>query len=230
MKKAVVLLSGGLDSTTALYLAKSQGYEVYSMCFDYGQRHTKEIECAKNVAEKAGVKEHILVKTNMNAWGGSALTDNNIEVPEGDENRKDIPITYVPARNMIFLSYAASYAETVGAQDIFIGVSQVDYSGYVDCRQEFIEAMENAINMGTVCAAVEGKKITVQAPFMYMTKTQEILLGKSLGVDYNDTWTCYKGEELPCGTCDSCLLRIKAFKEAGSEDPLIYKQDQIGEK
>ena len=224
MKKAVVLLSGGLDSTTALYLAKSQGYEVYSICFDYGQRHDKEIQCAKNVAEKAGVKEHILVKTNMDAWGGSALTDKNIDIPEGDENRKDIPITYVPARNMIFLAYAASYAEVVGAQDIFIGVSQVDYSGYVDCRQEFIEAMENAINQGTVCAAVQGKRIKVQAPFMYMTKTQEVELGMKLGVDYSDTWTCYNGDELACGVCDSCLLRIKAFKDAGFEDPLKYKQ------
>lgn len=224
MKKAVVLLSGGLDSTTALYLAKSEGYEVYSICFDYGQRHDKEIQCAKNIAEKAGVKEHILVKTNMNAWGGSALTDKNIDIPEGDEDRKDIPITYVPARNMIFLAYAASYAEVVGAQDIFIGVSQVDYSGYVDCRQEFIEAMENAINQGTVCAVVQSKKIKLHAPFMYMTKTQEVELGMKLGVDYGDTWTCYKGDELACGTCDSCLLRIKAFKEAGSEDPLKYNE------
>jgi 7-cyano-7-deazaguanine synthase len=222
MKKAVILLSGGLDSTTALYLAKSEGYEVYSICFDYGQRHNKEIKCAKNIAEKAGVKEHILVKTNMNAWGGSALTDKNIDVPKGNENSEDIPITYVPARNMIFLAYAASYAEAVGAQDIFIGVSQVDYSGYVDCRHEFIEAMENAINLGTVCAAVQGKKIKVRAPFMYMTKTQEIELGIKLGVDYSDTWTCYKGEELACGTCDSCLLRIKAFKEAGLIDPIKY--------
>ncbi|MBC8060134.1 MAG: 7-cyano-7-deazaguanine synthase QueC [Clostridiaceae bacterium] len=224
MKKAVVLLSGGLDSTTALYLAKSEGYEVYSICFDYGQRHDKEIQCAKNIAEKAGVKDHVLVKTNMDAWGGSALTDKNIDIPEGDKNREGIPITYVPARNMIFLAYAASYAEVVGAQDIFIGVSQVDYSGYVDCRQEFIEAMENAINLGTVCAAVEGKKIKVRAPFMYMTKTQEVELGMSLGVDYSDTWTCYNGDEQPCGTCDSCLLRIKAFKEAGSKDPLKYKE------
>ena len=224
MKKAVVLLSGGLDSTTALYLAKSEGYEVYSICFDYGQRHNKEIKCAKNIAEKVGVKEHILVNTNMNAWGGSALTDENINVPKGDENSKDIPITYVPARNMIFLAYAASYAEVVGAQDIFIGVSQVDYSGYVDCRQEFIEAMENAINKGTVCAAVQGKKIKVRAPFMYITKTQEINLGIKLGVDYSDTWTCYKGEDMACGICDSCLLRIKAFKEAGLTDPIKYKE------
>lgn len=224
MKKAVVLLSGGLDSTTALYLAKEQGFEVYSISFNYGQRHNKELECAKNIAEKAGVKQHIVVNTNMDAWGGSALTDESIEVPEGDENRKDIPVTYVPARNMIFLAYAASYAEVVGAQDVFIGVSQVDYSGYVDCREEFIKAMENAINMGTVCAVEQGRKIKVHAPFMFMTKTQEIELGMKLGVDYSDTWTCYKGDELPCGECDSCILRIKAFEEAGFQDPLQYKK------
>ncbi|GIM27678.1 7-cyano-7-deazaguanine synthase [Clostridium polyendosporum] len=224
MKKAVVLLSGGLDSTTALYLAKEQGFEVYSISFNYGQRHNKELECAKNIAEKAGVKQHIVVNTNMDAWGGSALTDESIEVPEGDENRKDIPVTYVPARNMIFLAYAASYAEVVGAQDVFIGVSQVDYSGYVDCREEFIKAMENAINMGTVCAVEQGRKIKIHAPFMFMTKTQEIELGMKLGVDYSDTWTCYKGDELPCGECDSCLLRIKAFEEAGFQDPLQYKK------
>lgn len=224
MKKAVVLLSGGLDSTTALYLAKEQGFEVYSISFNYGQRHNKELECAKNIAEKAGVKQHIVVNTNMDAWGGSALTDESIEVPEGDENRKDIPVTYVPARNMIFLAYAASYAEVVGAQDVFIGVSQVDYSGYVDCREDFIKAMENAINMGTVCAVEQGKKIKVHAPFMFMTKTQEIELGMKLGVDYSDTWTCYKGDELPCGECDSCILRIKAFEEAGFQDPLQYKK------
>lgn len=222
MKKAVILLSGGLDSTTALYLAKSQGYEVYTMCFDYGQKHDKELKCAKIIADEAGVIEHIVVKTNMDAWGGSALTDKNMAVPEGMEHREGIPVTYVPARNMIFLAYAASYAEVVGAQDIFIGVSQVDYSGYVDCRQEFIEAMENAINMGTVCAAEHGKRIKVHAPFMYMTKTQEIQLGIKLGVDYSNTWTCYNGMDLACGKCDSCLLRMKAFEEAGSVDPVKY--------
>lgn len=224
MKKAVVLLSGGLDSTTALYLAKEQGFEVYSICFDYGQKHNKEFICAENIAKKAGVKQHVLVKTNLSAWGGSALTDDKIDVPEGDVDREGIPVTYVPARNMIFLSYAASFAEVVGAQDIFIGVSQVDYSGYVDCRQEFIEAMENAINLGTVCAVEQGKMIKIHTPFMYMTKSQEIELGLKLGVDYRDTWTCYRGEELPCGECDSCLLRIKAFKDAGLEDPLKYKK------
>ncbi|MFT8313651.1 MAG: 7-cyano-7-deazaguanine synthase QueC [Clostridium sp.] len=222
MKKAVVLLSGGLDSTTALYLAKSQGFEVYAISFNYGQRHKKEIESAKKVAEKADIKEHIIVDTNMNAWGGSALTDSHIQVPEGDENRQDIPVTYVPARNMIFLSYAASYAEAVGAQDIFIGVSQVDYSGYVDCRKEFIDAMENAINKGTVCAVEDNKPIKIHAPFMNMTKAEEIKLGMELGVDYSLTWTCYNGYENACGHCDSCLLRLKAFEEAGYEDPVKY--------
>lgn len=169
------------------------------------------------------MKEYITVKTNMNAWGGSALTDANINVPEGDENRKDIPVTYVPARNMIFLAYAASYAEAIGAQDIYIGVSQVDYSGYVDCREEFIKAMENAINMGTVCAVEHGKKIKVHAPFMYMTKAEEVKLGMELGVDYSNTWTCYNGDDRACGHCDSCVLRLKAFEEAGYTDPLSYK-------
>lgn len=224
MKKAVVLLSGGLDSTTALYLAKSQGFEVYAISFNYGQRHKKEIESAKKVAEKSDVKEHIIVNTNMNAWGGSALTDSHIQVPEGEENRQEIPVTYVPARNMIFLSYAASYAEAVGAQDIFIGVSQVDYSGYVDCRKEFIDAMENAINKGTVCAVEDNKPIKIHAPFMNMTKAEEIKLGMELGVDYSLTWTCYNGYENACGHCDSCLLRLKAFEEAGYKDPVKYME------
>lgn len=222
MKKAVVLLSGGLDSSTAVYLAQKEGYEIYAISFDYGQRHNKELNCAKNIAEKAGVREHVVVTTNMNAWGGSALTDKNIEVPEGKEESKEIPVTYVPARNMIFLSYAASYAEVVGAQDIFIGVSEVDYSGYVDCREEFINAMENAINNGTVCAVEQGRKIKIHAPFLHMTKAQEINLGMELGVDYGLTWSCYKGEELACGVCDSCMLRLKAFKEAGYKDTVGY--------
>ena len=222
MKKAVVLLSGGLDSSTAVYLAKKEGFEVYAVSFDYGQRHDKELNCAKNVAEKAGVKEHVIVTTNMNVWGGSALTDKSIEVPEGKEDSKDIPVTYVPARNMIFLAYAASYAEAIGAQDIFIGVSEVDYSGYVDCREEFINAMENAINHGTVCAVEQGRKIKIHAPFLNMTKAEEIKLGMELGVDYSLTWSCYKGEAFACGTCDSCMLRLKAFEEAGYKDPVEY--------
>ena len=221
-KKAVVLLSGGLDSTTALYLAQDKGYEVYALSFDYGQSHGRELAAAREVAKQAEVTEHIVVETNMSAWGGSALTDQAMEIPEGDEEDEEIPSTYVPARNMIFLSYAASYAEAVGAQDIFIGVSQVDYSGYVDCRQDFIDAMEEAINQGTVCAVEEDKEINVQTPFIDMTKTEEIELGMELGVDYSSTWTCYRGGELACGDCDSCKLRLKAFSEAGYEDPIDY--------
>lgn len=227
MKKAVVLLSGGMDSTTVLYMAKSQDYEVYAISFDYGQRHYKELDCAKAVAERAGVKEHIIINTNMNAWGGSALTDANISVPDSNPdnnmNKNKIPVTYVPARNMIFLSFAASYAEVIGAQDIFLGVSEVDYSGYVDCRQEFIDAMENAINLGTVCAVEEGRKIKIHAPLVHMSKADEIKLGIESGVDYGLTWTCYRGEKLACGTCDSCSLRLKAFEEAGYADPIEYK-------
>ena len=223
MKKAVVLLSGGLDSTTALYLAKKEGFEVYAISFDYGQKHDKELECAKTIAEEAGVADYIVVKTNMNTWGGSALTDSSIEVPEGNIDSKEIPVTYVPARNMIFLSFAASYAEVVGAQDIFIGVSEVDYSGYVDCRQEFLDSMEKTINFGTVCGAEQGKKIKIRAPFINMTKAEEVKLGMELGVDYGKTWSCYNGGEEACGTCDSCKLRLAAFENAGHKDPIKYR-------
>lgn len=226
MKKAVVLLSGGLDSTTVLYLAKSQGYEIYAVSFDYGQRHKKEIQCAKDIASGASAADFVLVTTNMNAWGGSALTDNSIKVPEFNEESKKIPVTYVPARNMIFLSYAASYAEAIGAYDIFIGVSEVDYSGYVDCRHEFIDSMEKTINLGTVCAVEHKKYIKIHAPFLYKTKSEEIKIGMDLGVDYEKTWTCYNGEEFACGICDSCRLRLKAFKEAGYKDPIKYKGEK----
>lgn len=218
MKKAVVLLSGGLDSAVAIHLAKSQGFEVYALSFDYGQRHNKEVECAKATAQLVGAQEHNLVTLQLNLWGGSSLTDKNLNVEDGDVTRTDIPMTYVPARNMVFLSVAASYAEAIGAQDIFIGVSEVDYSGYVDCRESFIEAMENAINMGTVAAVEHGKKFKIHAPFIYKTKAQEIQLGEQLGVDWSHTWSCYRGGEKPCGTCDSCLLRAKAFAEAGVVD------------
>lgn len=217
-RKAVVLLSGGLDSAVALHLAKSQGFDVVALSFNYGQRHNRELESAKAVAKHAGVVAHQVVSLMLSNWGGSSLTDSTMEVENGDVDRTDIPATYVPARNMVFLSVAASLAEAVGAQDIFIGVSQVDYSGYVDCRQEFIDAMQFAINKGTVMGAVSGKPITIHAPFINKTKSDEIRLGQQLGVDFGLTWSCYKGGEKPCGVCDSCLLRAKAFAEAGIVD------------
>lgn len=221
MAKAVVLLSGGLDSATALYLAKSKGYEVTALSFDYGQRHNVELGLAKKLAEKAEVADHKVVELKLSDWGGSSLTDKNIELEDGDVTRTDIPVTYVPARNMVFLSVAASLAEAIGAQDIFIGVSEVDYSGYVDCRQEFIDSMEAAINKGTVMGAEKNQPIKIHAPFVHKTKAEEIEMGMQLGVDYGLTWSCYRGGEKPCGTCDSCLLRAKAFEEAGYEDPAL---------
>jgi 7-cyano-7-deazaguanine synthase len=218
MKKAIVLLSGGLDSSVAIYLAKSEGFEVYALSFNYGQKHNKELECAKAIVEKVGAAGHNIVTLQLNLWGGSSLTDSKIEVEDGDVTRTDIPQTYVPARNMVFLSVAASYAEAIGAQDIFIGVSEVDYSGYVDCREEFIRSMEQTINKGTVMGAELGKKISIHTPFINKTKAEEIKLGEQLGVDWSLTWSCYRGGEKPCGTCDSCLLRAKAFNEAGVID------------
>lgn len=221
MKRAVVLLSGGLDSSVAIYLAKREGFEVYALSFDYGQKHNKEIDCAKKTVISVGAAQHNIITLQLNLWGGSSLTDSKMEVEDGDVSRTDIPDTYVPARNMVFLSVAASYAEAIGAQDIFIGVSEVDYSGYVDCREEFIEAMENAINKGTVMAAEHGKKIKVHTPFINKTKAEEIKLGEELGVDWSLTWSCYRGGEKPCGKCDSCLLRAKAFAEAGVIDTAL---------
>jgi 7-cyano-7-deazaguanine synthase len=224
MAKAVVLLSGGLDSAVALYLAIEQGYEVHALSFDYGQRHNRELEAARTIAKQANIAAHQIVRLNLSDWGGSSLTDTSIPVEDGDIHRTDIPVTYVPARNMVFLSIAASLAEAKGARHIFIGVSQVDYSGYVDCRQSFIDAMEKAINEGTVMGAEENRPIKIHAPFVNKTKAEEIQLGMELGVDFGLTWSCYKGEEKPCGTCDSCLLRANAFKEAGYEDPAIEEK------
>lgn len=222
MKKAIVLLSGGLDSTTALYWAKSEGFdEIYAMTFEYGQKHDKELKSAVRIARNAGVKEYRVVNLLLNQWKGCSLTDADMEIQDGNAERTDIPDTYVPARNMVFLSVAASWADALGITDIFIGVSEVDYSGYVDCRAEFIQAMEQAINLGTVLGAEKKQKITLHAPFMHMNKADEIRLGIKLGVDYAQTWTCYRGDEQPCGTCDSCLLRAKAFAEAGIKDPLV---------
>jgi 7-cyano-7-deazaguanine synthase len=219
MKKAIVLLSGGLDSTTALYLAREEGFdELYALTFLYGQKHDKELSSARAVARAAGVKEHQVVSLPLHQWGHSALTDADTPLPPGALHRDETPATYVPARNMVFLAVAASYADALGIADIYIGVSQVDYSGYVDCREPFIRAMEEAINEGTALGAGKKQRLRVHAPFLHASKADEIRLGTRLGVDYSLTWSCYRGGERPCGTCDSCLLREKAFREAGVED------------
>ena len=224
-KAAVVLLSGGLDSTTLLAMAREEGYGLYALTFRYGQRHHQELAAAKKVTEAFPVREHRVVEIDLRAFGGSALTD-NIDVPKTGTLSADIPVTYVPARNTIFLSYALAWAEVLGIGDIFIGVNAVDYSGYPDCRPEFIAAYEKMANLATK-AAVEGKTpISIWTPLMYLSKGEIIRKGLSLGVDYGLTHTCYDPapDGLACGCCDSCRLRIKGFAEAGLVDPLPYRQ------
>ncbi len=224
MKKAVILLSGGLDSITCLAIAKSMGFECYAMSFRYGQRHTIELDKAKEIAKKMNVKEHIIVDIDLRTFGGSALTE-NIDVPKhknSDTVEANIPITYVPARNTIFLSFALGWAEVLKAYDIFIGVNSIDYSGYPDCRPEYIEAYEKMANLATR-EGVEGRKINIQTPLSNMSKGEIIKKGLSLGVDYSMTITCYDPiDGKSCGACDSCMLRLKGFKEAGIKDPIEY--------
>jgi len=226
VKKAVVLLSGGLDSSTVLAIAKSQGYELHALSFAYGQRHVIELEAAKRVAAYFGVADHRTATIDLRVFGGSALTA-DIAVPKGrdaDQMSHGIPITYVPARNTIFLSFALAWAEVLGSSDIFIGVNALDYSGYPDCRPEFIEAFEKMANLATK-AGVEGRqRLTIHTPLIALSKAQIVSRGLELGVDYSLTSSCYdpspKGE--PCGQCDSCLLRQKGFRENGIVDPLSY--------
>ncbi|MCL4439898.1 MAG: 7-cyano-7-deazaguanine synthase QueC [Eubacteriales bacterium] len=220
--KAVILLSGGLDSTVCMGVAGKAEYELYPISFIYGQRHDREIECAKKVADFYGVKKHLVISTNMNDIGGSALTA-DIEVPEGDENRGDIPVTYVPARNLIFLSYALGYAEVLDAHKIFIGVNAVDYSGYPDCRPEFIERFQLLADYSTKAATQDKKQMKVETPLINLTKAGIIKLGLENGAPLHLTTSCYRGGEKACGTCDSCLLRLRGFKEAGYPDPIAYE-------
>ncbi|MFQ3548250.1 MAG: 7-cyano-7-deazaguanine synthase QueC [Armatimonadota bacterium] len=226
MAKCVVLLSGGLDSSTAGYIAKSDGFELYALTFKYGQKHSKEIDCAIEIGKSLNVAKHHIINFNLQDIAISALTS-NIEIPTGrteDEMSESIPVTYVPARNTIFLSFALALAESIESQDIYIGVNQVDYSGYPDCRAEYISAFENMANLATK-AGVEGKsKYKIHTPLINMTKSEIIKLGISLGVDYSKTWSCYKGGEYACGECDSCKLRLNAFKSAGLEDNIKYRR------
>ena len=232
LKRAVVLLSGGLDSATVLAIARSQGYELYALSFSYGQRHIWELQAAARVAESIGVAKHRTATIDLRIFGGSALTD-DIDVPKGRSNdamSRGIPITYVPARNTIFLSFALAWAEVLGASDIFIGVNALDYSGYPDCRPEFIEAFETMANLATK-AGVEGRRaLKIHTPLIAMSKAEIIQKGIELGVDFSLTSSCYdpSATGVPCGECDSCLLRQKGFSENGLEDPLQSRRAARG--
>ncbi len=223
MKKAVILVSGGLDSATVLAIAQAAGYACYAVSFDYGQRHSAELDAARQVAARASVIEHRIVSIDLSQFGGSALTDETIDVPEANASQDDIPITYVPARNTVFLSLALAWSEVLGACDIFVGVNAVDYSGYPDCRPEFIESFERMANLATR-AGVEEQKLTVHAPLIDLTKAQIIQQGIALGVDYSLTVSCYQADDqgAACGVCDSCFLRREGFVSAGVPDPTRY--------
>lgn len=222
--KAVVLLSGGLDSSTVLYQAKAEGWECYAIAFDYQQRHRRELEAATAIAHTAGADLQLL-SFDLRTMGGSALTDNSINLPcdrSMTEMAQNIPITYVPARNTIFLSFALAYAETKGAERVYIGVNALDYSGYPDCRPDYIQAMQEVFRLGTKQGR-EGQTIQIVTPLIDLKKTEIIQLGNKLGVPWEKTWSCYAGTNTACGVCDACRLRLTAFTELGLKDPLPYK-------
>ncbi len=226
-KKAVILLSGGLDSATTLVIARDAGFECFALTFRYGQRHVCEIDAAKQVAASLPVSEHRIIDIDLAAFGSSALTDPNIDVPKNNPELgrpNQIPVTYVPARNTIFLSYALAWAEVLGAFDIFIGVNALDYSGYPDCRSQFIKAFEKTANLATAAAVTTQQNFHIHTPIIDMTKTQIILKGTKLGVDYSLTHSCYDPDNFgkACSLCDSCILRLKGFAEANLTDPIEY--------
>lgn len=222
MKKAVILLSGGLDSSTCLAIAKNKGYECYALSFSYGQKQSAELEAAKRVAKQFNVAAHRIVEIGIGQLGGSALTDEKISVPDY-QNNDDIPVTYVPARNTIFIAIALGWAEALKAEYIFIGASSVDYSGYPDCRPDYFQAFQNLANLATKTGR-EGNPISIETPLIHLNKAETIKLGHSLGVDYADTVSCYRADKngLACGTCDSCHYRKKGFAAAGVDDPTHY--------
>ncbi|MFP4134571.1 MAG: 7-cyano-7-deazaguanine synthase QueC [Halothece sp.] len=225
MMKAVVLLSGGLDSSTVLYQAKADGCDCYALSFDYQQRHQRELEAAKTIALSAGVQQHQVISFDLGLWGGSALTDQELEVPRDrapSEMADRIPITYVPARNTIFLSFALAYAEALEAQWVYMGANALDYSGYPDCRPDYMEAMQQVFQLGTKQGR-EGNPIQIITPLIDLKKTEIIELGNQLNVPWEKTWSCYQGGEKACGVCDACQLRLNAFRALGLTDPISYE-------
>lgn len=222
--KAVVLLSGGLDSSTVLYQAKADGCECYALSFNYQQRHQRELEAAKTIALSAGVQQHQIISFDLGLWGGSALTDQELEVPRDrapSEMADSIPITYVPARNTIFLSFALAYAEALEAQRVYMGANALDYSGYPDCRPDYIQAMQQVFQLGTKQGR-EGNSIKIITPLIDLKKTEIIELGNQLNVPWEKTWSCYQGGDKACGVCDACQLRLNAFRALGLTDPISY--------
>ena len=221
LNSAVVLVSGGLDSATCLAIARAQGYDCYALSFNYGQRSSSELHAAKKVADSIGVREHKIIELNIGELGGSALTDEEIEVPEAES--EGIPVTYVPARNTVFLSYALAWAEVIGANSIFIGVNALDYSGYPDCRPEYIAAFQSLMDLATK-TSIEGKNIKLETPLINLSKAEIIKSGQSLSIDFGETVSCYQAVEdgSACGKCDSCRFRMKGFYDAGVEDPTRY--------
>ena len=226
MSKAIVLLSGGLDSTTTLAIAKSEGFDCYALSFDYGQKQSSELVSAKNIAKQFDVHEHRIMRISLDDIGGSALTDSHLDIPKYEES-SDIPITYVPARNTVFLSFALAWAEVLESQSIFIGVNALDYSGYPDCRPEYIKAYEVMANLATK-QSIEGTKLNIHTPLIHLTKAKIITKGLSLGIDYSKTTSCYQANSdgEACGECDACVLRRNGFDEADVEDPTMYQQNK----
>ncbi len=222
-KKAVCLISGGIDSAVSTFIAKDNGYDIYALSFDYGQHHTKELDCAKHIAKAACAQQHIMFPLELHRFGGSSLVDYSSPIEYHDLKNigKTIPSTYVPARNTVFLSIGLAYAETLDADAVVIGATATDYAGYPDCRPKYIQAYQQMADLATK-RGVEGKSISIDAPVLTMTKTEIIRTGFQLHVPFAKTWSCYRGQQKACGTCDSCLLRLKGFKEAHARDPISY--------
>ena len=224
-KKAICLISGGLDSCVSSFIAKEKGYQIYALSFNYGQSHTKELKCAKKIARDLEAKDHLIFSLDLSRFGKSALfnkSQKKIQFKEIDNIGKNIPSTYVPARNTVFLSIGLAYAETINANAIFVGINALDYAGYPDCRYEYLKAFQKMSNLATKCG-VEGKTIIIEAPLINMLKSDIIKTGEEINACIEKTWSCYRGNEKACGRCDSCLLRLKGFKESGFLDPIEYE-------